>query len=371
MSTSASALFVSHASSLEPAGGGVQRCTREYTAALQAAGFRLHQQPYVEDRKFVLRLARRLRPRPYHLQLPAGFAETCASEAARLGARWIFLNHGDTAPLGKAIRQLAPGRFQFALLSHGLDSTDYLHETRILRASDRPRDQRWLGRQLFAEMRQRADLDAVLCLSPTDQAIEQWLGAKRVLMVPRILAESPLAPAPVAGRIGTISTLNHPPNHEGIVLLAEALRRHPGVTLRLVGGPRDYGKALAARFTGLEYLGPLNDLELAREAASWACFVNPIFCYPRGASTKLAVPLGWQIPIATTTAGARGYRWDPGVIPLLDSPEDLAARAASLATLEHFAEDVRATQTIAAATPKLDDLGREIASFLAAIPAPA
>src|SRR6185312_11956650 len=247
------ALFVSHASSLQEAGGGVQRCTREYAAALRAAGYGLVNVPYVEDRSLLLRVVRRLRPRPYHLQLPAGFAERCAAEARRSGAQWIFLNHGDTAPLAGQLEALAPGRFRTVLLSHGLDSTDYLHETRILRPAVRPHDRSWLGGQLFAEMGQRTHLDAVFCLSPTDQAIEQWLGARRVLMVPRTVTEAPLAAAPVPGRIGTISTLNHPPNHEGIVLFAAALAKHPGITLRLVGGPAEYGRALAARFSHLSY----------------------------------------------------------------------------------------------------------------------
>ncbi len=358
------ALFVSHASSLQPAGGGVQRCTREYAAVLTAAGYKLTYVSYVNDRVWLRRLRKKLFPQPYQYQLPPSFAGECAAKADQIGARWIFLNHGDTAPIAATLAARYPGKYRFALLSHGLDSTDYLHEIRIRAARIGARQTNWLGKQLFAEMSQRRHLDVVFCLSPTDLGIEKWLGAKRVRMVPRIIADQPLALAPVSGRIGTVSTLDHPPNHEGIVLFAAALQRHPGVTLRLVGGPRDFGETLARRFAHLTYLGPLGDAPLAAEAATWACFVNPLFCYPRGASTKLALPLSWRLPIATTRAGARGYRWNEELVRLAETPEELAGQAANLANLDGFPRASEASRQIAAASPTLEEISLMVAAVL-------
>jgi len=46
-----------------------------------------------------------------------------------------------------------------------------------------------------------------------------------------------------------------------------------------------------------------------------------------GCSTKLAVALGWEIPIITTTMGTRGYVWKEENMPIADKPELLARLA--------------------------------------------
>ncbi len=358
------ALFISHASSLAAAPGGVQRCTREYMRALDAAGFDLEELPYVEDRRILTRLRRRFFPRPYAHKLPPDLIERCLATAERLAVRWIFINHGDPAPLAELIHRRAPGRYRIAVLSHGLDSTDELHEARIRKEDASAVRATRLGRQLFAEMRQRQFVDVVFCLSETDLQMERWLGARRVAVVPRTISEPPLSLAPQLGRIGTVSTLNHPPNIEGIERLASALAAHSSVKLRIVGGPRDDGESLARRFRAVEYVGPLDDEGLRHEAATWCCFVNPIFCYPRGASTKLAVPLGWRLPIATTRAGARGYQWDERLIPLAETPEELAAQATRLASLADRASACAAVAALAVATPSLPDIARAMRQVL-------
>jgi hypothetical protein len=359
------ALFISHVSSLSAAPGGVQRCTREYMRALDAAGFALEELPYVEDRRLLTRVRRRFFPRPYAHKLPPDLIERCLAAAERLSVRWIFINHGDPAPLAEIIHRRAPGRYRIAVLSHGLDSTDELHEARIRGEDASGARATRLGRQLFAEMRQRQFIDVVFCLSETDLQMERWLGARRVAVVPRTISESPLSIAPQAGRIGTVSTLNHPPNIEGIERLAFALAAHSDVKLRVVGGPLDDGEALARRFKAIEYVGPLDDDALRREASTWCCFVNPIFCYPRGTSTKLAVPLGWRLPIATTRAGARGYEWDERLIPLAETPQELAAQAARHASLVDHASACAAVAALAAATPSLPEIACAMRQVLA------
>jgi len=85
---------------------------------------------------------------------------------------------------------------------------------------------------------------------------------------------------------------------------------------------------ISRRFPGLiEYLGPLSDADLEKEASTWNCFVNPLFCFARGCSTKLATALGWRIPTITTPAGCRGYTWKQGSLPIAETPEGLAGLA--------------------------------------------
>jgi hypothetical protein len=85
--------------------------------------------------------------------------------------------------------------------------------------------------------------------------------------------------------------------------------------VRVVGGPQELGRWLADKYGTVDYLGTLDDAALAVEAATWNVFIHPIFCLPRGCSTKLAIGIAWQIPIVTTAEGRRGYLWDHGTMP--------------------------------------------------------
>ena len=329
-------LFVTAAIALASEGGGVQRCTHEYLSVLRAAGCQLEICQYPFEHRLLPRLIRKLRPKPYQRTLPEGFAANVREAARRSGAHWIFINQSEAA-LALKLSDLRGEGIRLCLLSHGTDSCDYLHLARI-RAELHPdspisrRDAQWLGGLLFEEQRQHRLFDAVFCLSETDRHLEQWLGGANVVVLPRVVADRALAWQPVAGRIGTVSTLTHGPNFEGLIQLCRTLasRRTGNLRLRIVGTPVTIGEQLARDFPIVDYLGGLSDAQLATEAVTWCAFVNPLFCYPRGCSTKLAVPLEWRIPIATTRAGARGYVWDEGLIPFAETPTQLADLVVSL-----------------------------------------
>jgi hypothetical protein len=87
-----------------------------------------------------------------------------------------------------------------------------------------------------------------------------------------------------------------------------------------VGGPAKTGRWLAKKYSIVDYLGSLNDAALAEEASSWNAVMHPIFCYSRGCSTKLAMALGWHLPIVTTTMGHRGYEWREGGLVIANEP---------------------------------------------------
>lgn len=357
------AIFVTAAVALNTEGGGVQRCTHEYLAVLRAAGLRLHVAAYPFEHRLWVRILRRLRPRPYRDAVPRRFAEVVRREARERNAGWILLNQSEAAPLAAELADLRAQGVRIALLSHGTDSCDYIHVARIRAefhggppVSDR--DIRWLGTVLFEEQVQHRSVDAVLCLSETDRRQEQWLGAPNVVVLPRVVADRALDWQPVAGRIGTVATFTHEPNYEGIVLLCRALARQPGtaVRLRLVGTPAALGQKIAAEFPFVDYLGGLTDAQLAGEARTWCAFVNPMFCYPRGCSTKLAVPLEWRIPVATTRAGARGYVWDETLIPLDETPDQLARSVLRLADPAAAALQRPSVEALAARSPRPADL---------------
>ncbi|HXY02254.1 MAG TPA: hypothetical protein VEI49_01700, partial [Terriglobales bacterium] len=114
----------------------------------------------------------------------------------------------------------------------------------------------------------------------------------------------------------------------------------------------------------VDYLGHLDDAALREEAASWNCFVHPLFCHAAGASTKLATALSWQIPIATTTVGRRGYVWGKGEIPTAEEPESLAALTARMLDLESASAAREQIKEVAASCPTLQDVGVSLRRML-------
>ena len=223
-----------------------------------------------------------------------------------------------------------------------------------------------LGRALLDEREQRRHLDAVITLAPLDAEIEQWLGARKVFTIPRTITRDRLVLQPVDGRVGCAATLDHPPNSSGLTRLFGALdgKVPANFRLRLVGGPPACGETLVRRYGFVDYLGALDDEALRAEAATWCCFVNPIFVYSKGCSTKLAVALGWGLPIATTRYGARGYRWDERVAPLADDPTELSEHVLARASAAQVPTHCRATDAIIARSPDLARLGAQIRDFV-------
>lgn len=358
------AVFVSSANALQPSGGGVQRCTREYQALAQAAGWTLNTVAFEFDRTPSVRLQRLLRPRPYRNVIPPETVARAVAETRRTGAGWVFLNQVDVGALVRPLAAALAGTgVRIALLSHGADSTDTLHNARLRAGGPRVEaladaDLRMVGWQLGAELEMHSASDVVFCLSQVDLEIARWLGGRRVVALPRVVAPQPLDWRPVPGRLGTVSTLDHGPNVEGIELTAAALDAagRTDVRLRVVGRPAAAGEALARRFRCLDYLGPLDDAALQTEAATWCAFLNPIHCFARGCSTKLAVPLAWELPVVTTRAGARGYRWDEAHVPLHEDAVSFAAAALRVADVAEAARVREGVRRLAAGSPRLADL---------------
>lgn len=364
-----SALFVAGRYALEPGGGGVQRCTREYIAVAEAAGYTLHFAPYDVDRRPLTRVQRKLLPRPYRNLVAPQVVADIAHNARRLRVAWVFFKT-EAAQIAPALGNLRAEGIRFALLSHGVDSSDFLHTARVTQKLDEGHrasagDALWLGRQLFEELEQHRHFAAIFCLSETDRHIEQWLGGRSVHVMPRIIDSRPLDWRPVPGRLGSVGTLVHAPNAEGLTRLCRALgqaQRH--VRLRLIGRPERLGHEFAREFPMVDYLGALSDREFEEEARTWCAFVNPIFCYPRGCSTKLAVPLGWHLPVASTRAGARGYVWDESLVPVVETAAELAALALRLSDVEEAAKMRPAIARLVANGPRLADLAAQMRAVL-------
>jgi glycosyl transferase family 1 len=369
------AVFVAARNALGSGSGGVQLYTRELIDVLRAAGFDLNVVDYETDRSALTRLRRRVRPRPYSDQLPSDLTNRVYELQQRSGSEFIFLTSVALAPLAQMLRAGEnDSKLKIVLFSYGLESVDYLHVARARSFANARRVAKILGRQLIAECRQRNVIDYVFTLAPFEAEIERWLGAKNVSWLPRTIPtgeELDWKPDPC--RLGCVSTLDHPPNYEGLHRFLEEFQKVAPAELqfRVVGGPRAFGQALVARFGhAAKYLGPLDDQHLREEASTWSGFVHPLFCYSRGCSTKLAVALSWRIPIVTTLAGARGYRWRHGHIPLAETPSDLAALAISLSKLSNAQAIREQIRAVAESSPTIEEVGRELRSALLGDPTP-
>lgn len=354
-----------------PIGGGVQACTAEFVALFQAAGYELRFHDIQQQRDLLTRA--RLR---WKLEAYGGY--DFASHARAISAAAppdvvVALNQMDIAPLARYIHRRDPRRPVVAL-SHGNASGDFLHESLAAArgAPGRLRDRWRLGAQLGHESDLlQHDVDLVVCISETEEAIARWLGARHVLTVPRVFTPDPLPWQPVAGRIGVVTTVDHYPNRAGVERLAAALAASQPASstlrLRLVGGGTAAARALERRYPFIEYLGPLDDAGLRAEAATWSLFVHPLFWHARGASMKLATAIGWGLPIATTPAGRRGYVWGDGALIEAVEPGELAARIlAALADRPALDRAREQTLRIAQSGPSVADYAARLRDELEA-----
>jgi glycosyltransferase involved in cell wall biosynthesis len=346
---------------LSDASGGLQICTHEYVRTLRAAGIDLTFSTIAHDRRMATRIRRRLAPAPYPSQWRSSAVSDIVSSARRVDARLVLLNLVNLAPLARALKPRLPAHTRIVLLSHGLESVDFLHT--IPFDSHSRRQQSELGKRLLAERRHRLTIDHVFTLTSWEAEIERWLGARNVTALPRTVTKrAPLEWRPDASRLGFVGTLDHVPNRDGLEQFLTALEQFAPARLhvRLVGGPEASGRSLAGRFRSVRYLGPLDDRALESEASTWSAFVHPLFCFARGCSTKLAIALAWRIPVVTTRAGARGYTWREGALPMADSPESLARLACDMTDRSVATRARDEIAAIARSCPTTEEVGRMI-----------
>ncbi|MEY3965959.1 MAG: hypothetical protein RL263_1128 [Bacteroidota bacterium] len=245
----------------------------------------------------------------------------------------VFINMASLIGYAEVIKQKFGEKVKVVLLSHGNHSGDFLHL--ISKPIDNPnriksflRKVR-LGLLISKESLFRVRyLDSVITLSETEKQIENWFGSKKTIFLPRKLEPKYINHKPIKGRIGFVGRLDHPPNLQGIQIVLEALKtlETEEIEFRLVGAPLSYGALIKDNYPFVKYLGELSDNELEDEVSTWTIFINPVWWYSTGASTKLAKAISWGIPIITTTAGMRGYFWKEGELIIADTPEEMAKR---------------------------------------------
>lgn len=362
-------VFVTASGFLADRPGGAQICTQEYLATLRAAGIQLHIVAHELDNRATTKVLKRLWPSSYFRPTEKHFVDRVIAAVKQHHADFVFLNQVQLAILAGPLRESLASSVRIVVLSHGLESTDLLHSLRF--GGDIPIKRYRLGAALLGdtllnECSYRPNVDLVMCLSPFDVELEHWLGTERAGWLPRVVTSNPLDWNPLGDRVGFVGTLDHVPSIEGLMTILNTMPSQvpDGLRVRVVGAQRHIGLQLERQFPVVNYLGPLSDIDLRREASTWNCFINPIFCLPRGCSTKLATALSWEIPLVTTSFGCRGYVWSNGKLPIAECPFDFWSCILDTMNLKHAFTLKAEVSKVTQSSPTIGEVGNKIASML-------
>ena len=312
--------------------GGVQLCSQEFHGLISKIDELEVTDYYVKfTRKIFDRIIIRLGFENYNMYDVRKDSIELLKYIENTNVEVVFINMTSLIGYSKIIKQKFGRKVKIVLLSHGNHSGDFLHL--ISKPIDGPNRLKSLLRKVRLGLLISKEslfrvrfLDSVITLSETEKQIENWFGSKKSIFVPRQLEPKFINYNPIKGRVGFVGRLDHPPNLQGIQILLEALKTcgFEEVEFRLVGAPLNYGASIKDDYPFINYLGELSDYELEDEVSTWAIFINPVWWYSTGASTKLAKAISWGIPIITTTAGMRGYFWKEGELITADTPVEMA-----------------------------------------------
>ena len=352
--------------------GGVSFCTKEYIELI-AQKFDLIIFPIAFRNSLWYRILVKLGLNNYQDYHNPKYRDELKSTILTHEVKHVFLNQCNTASLGIDIKKNIDKGVSIYLCSHGNESGDLLHEyTRFSKVQPIYKklfSNYIMGRTIRTEVFQRLNfIDGVLTVSEVETQIENWLGAKKVMFVPRTLNYNPILYNNSIGTVGFIGDLSHPPNYFGLKSVFDALNRmdkNDNFQFRLVGSGSFWGEKLATEFPFVSYLGYLSNEELTNECESWSFFINPVFYYSRGVSTKLAKALGMGLPVITSSIGKRGYSWSAGKLPEAENPTEMAEAMLNLSfDLELINNYRNEVKLIARSSPNIRDLGNQLSVFL-------
>lgn len=349
--------------------GGVQVCTNEYIDLLKLVGYEIDLLPLKYSSNLWKRVKIRLGIEVYDRFDIEKVIGQLLKKIDETGVKYVALNQVNLMKFAPIIKKRYHDAVKVIVLSHGNFSGDFLHEiTREKKGwLSKIRDIIRLGYSVYEESYHFIHyIDAILCLSETEKEINNWLGCPNNVFIPRMFNPQFLDWKPIPNHIGFVGTLNHPPNIIGLEMLLKELKKSytPGLKLRIVGKPQEIGKRLAHEYDFVEYVGHLSEEELKAEASTWCMFLNPLFWYSRGATTKLAQGINWGLPVVSTRPGNRGYVWQKGSLLVAENPTHMAKLINQKMDKEILDKLSYEVKLIAQSGPTVSDLKNEITATL-------
>lgn len=364
------AIFLTNKSSLySDVTGGVQLCSQEFVEILNNVESVSVENYYVQFTKnFWQRVYIKLGLENYSMYNVRKDEDALIKYIRENKIEVVFINMASLVRYAKPIKESFGNTVKIIMMSHGNHSGDFIHliskpitQTGFVRNF---LNKIRLGLLLATESTYRVKyLDAVIALSETEMQIENWFGAKQSLFIPRRLKAAFLHHQPVLGRVGFVGRLDHPPNLQGMEILLKEFSKNnsDGIQIRLVGAPESFGKQIEQLHPSVKYLGELSDSDLEKEVSTWALQLNPVWWYSTGASTKLAKAISWGVPIVTTTAGRRGYKWMKGELLVADTPEVMCKiMYEQTNNIDAIWENANQTKLVAESGYTLQQLGKMI-----------
>lgn len=372
------AIFLTHKNTLgfqNSITGGVQLCSQEYFRLLESAKFKI--EPYYVNytRKIIDRLLIKLNLDSYNSFNVKKDQQALISHIKKNNVEYVFINLASLLRYSQPIKEYFKDEVKVFLLSHGNDSGDFLHlTTKPLTKYNfitKMRDLFRLGRLIYTESLFRNKyLDGVFTVSQVEEQIENWLGSKKVVFVPRSINTSyTLQLKTNYKKAGFIGRLDHPPNRQGLEMLCMAIDKESNkidFQLSLIGAPNELGEYFQRKYSFISYKGELLDNQLEVETATWALFLNPVFWYSMGVTTKVAKAIEWGIPVLTTHFGLRGYQWSVGQMLIVNNEIEMAQTIITYLNNPHLIDSLKnEMENIKKSSATLSDLALKITIHLA------
>jgi hypothetical protein len=351
--------------------GGVKSCTNDFRKTIESA-YNVELFPIEFHTNLVKKIKRKLGFKGYSRYKPSIYAENLMNIIEVKSITKIFLNNSNTILFGQLLKKINP-QIKIILCSHGNESGDYLHD--IVRFGDQLSTIQKsiakynLGDFIFVESYMRKHfIDCSMVVSQVEKELENWLGAKKVFqMSPCIIPEfiEINTNQPIVGFVGDLS---HPPNYYGLHLFCKEIvnqNLQEKITLRIVGKAKGPAIKLKKEFDFIEVKGYLTDEELKKEMYEWMFFLNAVYYYSKGISTKLALALTNGIPALSTQAGNRGYLFSKGHIM------DVSGVQEQVLLFKQLSEDRNKYDLFknnfllsASSTPNIELLGKQLFNIL-------
>ncbi len=309
--------------------GGVQVCTDEYFALFKLISPLLQIIECESTKSIINRLIIKSGLNSFHHYDYKKIAKSIIQEIEKSKIKVVAINQVNLSPLTKIIKNAYPG-IKILILSHGNESGDLIHEVTSKKTSESNIlfSSCQLGRIIVDESYYFSNyIDLILCLSREDEIINQWMGAKQTVFIPRVFDAEFLNWYPQGNIAGFVGTLTHPPNFDGLLGLCDEIAKiyRDPLQIQIVGSGDLQGQQLEKKYPFVRYLGTLKNKDLVLSAEKWSYFLNPIFRLSRGASTKLAQGINWGLPILSTKFGNRGYSWKNGQISSFANAKAMAS----------------------------------------------
>jgi hypothetical protein len=310
------ALFISNKIFLDQSHafkGGVTQCTQNYIDIIRK-GYNLFFFPIDFDKSKYKRIKSRFCLGVFDDYNTKSYFGKLKDEIIQNEIKVIFINLSSAVDFSRIIKEINP-LIKVVLCSHGIEAGDYFHnilrsgrgESKVAAAISNYK----FGKIFKKDIQYRLKfIDLVLTVSEIEKSIEKWMGAKDVFFVPSLFKCEFLSWKPILGRLGFVGDVSHYPNYFGLESLCSEIAKEDirnNIDIIIVGKPCSNIEILKSKYSFITSLGYLEEDLLKKEASTWMYYLNLVFYYSKGVSTKLQLGVNWGLPVLTTEPGNRGY----------------------------------------------------------------